>query len=198
MIKERAIIVDCDDTLVDYLKGFREFYNKNYEGNLDGYPSYYDCSDWIKKDGAELFKIFKEFNESSDEFSKLEPIDNVDALREIYKCGIKIIVLTKCGTDKFTVDARRVNLLMAYGDIFEDIIHLDYTVSKKETLVALQEKYDILFFIDDSYQNALDGLSVGVKTLVFERTHNKKHKYVSPFTFYSEWDSIIKNEINIL
>lgn len=199
MKKEDAIVLDCDDTIVKYTDGLREYIIKYYDFNPVGYPSDYILSEWIGCTDDETIEILENFNYHSHEFGLLEPIDFYvrSALLELHNRGIKLIILSKCGNKGHATVLRKVNLQYVFGDIFHEFILIDPLESKKYYLRKLKETYNILAFIDDNSDNVQIGLKMGLETIMYNREHN--YKYQGESYAFKNWLTIMEHlEKNII
>lgn len=160
------IIYDCDDVLLDWCGGFKNWVNRVHGLNVTGEPETWDLSEWIGTDDARQLII--DFNSSPD-FNWLKPCPGA---RETVKG--KTCVLTSCSTDPKIQTARRFNLKMVFGnDAFQDIFCLDLGQSKLAHLQALHTLYGPCTWIEDNVSHAKAGLAAGHRSVVIRRPHNR-------------------------
>ncbi len=202
-LKRKAIVFDCDDILLDYMKGIKAFLKLHYNINPPGLPDDYVLSSWAGVSDAEMIKIIAHYNEQSYEFGLLEPVhhrtvDLMKVLHSVARGQVDFIVLTKSGTLGHGEVLRKVNLFNTFGDIFKEIIIIEKYESKKGSILKIQQNYDILCFVDDYVKNIDDAESCQVNSVILERTHNIKHKESGKYTFKKDWIELYKYLDNLI
>lgn len=175
--KKDAIVIDCDEILLDHLSGFVNYVRKYYDIQTVGIPMQYHLQEWLQCDGEQVMDLLKNFNFYSYEFGLLEPMDNyvVAAMQKIRNNNpdLALIVVTKSGTFGHGEVLRKVNLHNVFGDIFDDIIILENYQSKRATYIKLQQQYNVLTVIDDHLANIDVAISLGLDTVVLDCSHNR-------------------------
>lgn len=175
--KKDAIVIDCDEILLDHLNGFVKYVRKYYDIQTVGIPMQYHLQEWLQCDGEQVMDLLKNFNFYSYEFGLLEPMDNyvVEAMQKIRNNNpdLALIVVTKSGTFGHGEVLRKVNLYNVFGDIFDDIIILENYQSKRATYIKLQQQYNVLTVIDDHLANIDVAISLGLDTVVLDCSHNR-------------------------
>lgn len=150
---------DVDGVLLNWQQGFH-----NYLEDIDMSPiasQSHEIQNKLRNNSSSLTdfenKLGQYFNLSL-EFGNLSPFrDSVFYTRKLYEeYGIRLLCVTSCGDKKRIVKAREENLARIFGDVIEDVICLPYRFSKYLILSNLKQKYDPLFWIDDSPANVLD------------------------------------------
>ena len=192
--KQKAIILDCDEILLNHLGGFKKFVQKYYDIETIGEPMQYNLQDWLQCDGERVMDLLKNFNFYSYEFGLLEPMDQyvedrVKALKKMYP-EVALIVVTKSGTFGHGEVLRKVNLHNVFGDIFDDIIILENYQSKLGTYVILQNQYDVISVVDDHLANIDVAKQVGLDTVVLECSHNVSEKNNPNYKFVKDWSEM--------
>lgn len=189
--KKKAVILDCDEILLNHLGGFKNFVKKYYDIETIGEPVQYNLQEWLQCDGEQVMDLLKNFNFYSTEFGLLEPMDrytvqNMKALR-LENPDVAFIVVTKSGTFGHGEVLRKVNLINVFGDIFDDIIILENYQSKRGTYNKLKEQYDIVTVVDDHLANIDVAHSLNLKTVILKCAHNEKSLNDPQYNFVHNW-----------
>lgn len=177
--KPRALILDVDEVLLDWPRGFVDFFNLTHD-TKHVYRPYYECvSNLLGFTREELFTLLTQFNLSMD-FSTLKPIKGAKNFIEMIKVynqlsedPIKIFMVTKCGNAPITQELRKKNLKSVFGDFDYEIVFLNTTDSKLDELKRINEENDVLMFIDDFTSNCDKGIEAGVPTYAIKAYHNE-------------------------
>ena len=189
--KKKAVILDCDEILLNHLGGFKKYVEKYYDIETVGEPMQYNLQDWLQCDGERVMDLLKNFNFYSVEFGLLEPMDihTVPAMKELRRENpdVAFIVVTKSGTFGHGEVLRKVNLINVFGDIFDDVIILENYQSKRSTYAKLKEQYDIVTVVDDHLANIDVAQSLGLDTLVLKCSHNADSTDDPRYQFVNDW-----------
>lgn len=192
MKKERAIIVDIDEVMLDHIGGLRKFVKKHYDIHPVGNPTSYDLTEWLGRSKTEVLEILKHFNERSYEFGLLKRLD-VDALEYMTVLkrnfpDVKIIGLTKSGTGGHGEVLRRVNVENAYPGIIDELYIIEMYESKRGTLAKLKVQYDVQFLVDDHIDNIRAAQAVGVQGIMLKASHNVRFENIeNDFVYVPNW-----------
>lgn len=201
MSKQKVIVFDCDEILLDHLGGLRDWLKKKY-GIItkSDYPSEYDLTEWMGvNDQSEVRKYLEEFNQKSYEFGLLKPINEsvpnyLSALRYTLP-DAKFAVVTKSGTIGHGDVLRRVNIENVFPNIFDEVHIVEMYESKRGVLHKLQTKYDVVCLVDDYIANIETAVSMGIHGIMLECHHNKEFKDRQDFHYTDHWGGIIHNVI---
>lgn len=192
----KNVIFDCDDVLLNWTEGFREYLNRERGITCQTpSPTSWDMSNWTGLGKAKTWKEISLFNEESKDFSKLNPIDGaIDSVREIKSQGYKLHVITSCSSHDDCVSRRKENLTSLFGNVFNDIHCIPLGASKENYLKI----YDPSFWIEDNVQNAIIGHKIGHKSIIRLTEHNKSLTRETPpgITWASNWNEIEKEIFN--
>lgn len=110
-----------------------------------------DLSTWIDCYPEEAMKIVTHFNESSEEFGKLMPVDgSQEAIEDFVANDFSLSIITSCSDDGICRTRRHENLKDVFGDIFDEIHCLPLGVKKSNYL----SRYDSSFWVENNYSNA--------------------------------------------
>ena len=183
-IKQKVAVLDLDDTLIDFVGGLCELYNKHYNTTLS--PSDLTEWDWKNLDfkdargnivkGSELRKLFLEYEGGL--YVGLRPLPyTIQALTTLRKFGYKILILTARHSNfgKMT----ELNLMfekIPHDAVFhKDDLNIDTETFKVNKIKELSKTYNIVFFIDDkasTVQAIYDNCKVD-KVYLLNKPHNK-------------------------
>jgi uncharacterized HAD superfamily protein len=183
--KPKAVILDLDDVIVDFLGGLCELYNKHNKTSL----SISDLTEWDWKNldfkdargnvvkGEALHKLFGEYE--SNIYVGLEPLPYaLRALDTIRMYGYKIFIITarNCSFGKST----ELNLMFKKIP-HDEVFHKDSKEQKTEDfkvnkIKELSKMYHISFFVDDKLETAqavFDNCRVD-RVYLLNKSHNKE------------------------
>lgn len=155
--RKEAIVMDVDQVLLDYYARLREYVNKKYGRQIVGLPEDWDMTPWLQcKDKSEMLDIMMEFSQSF-EFGTLDAFPGADVvLHELLREGYALVCLTACGSHEVTQALRKANLFHRFGDIFDEIHFVGLTEGKSEKMALIEDKYDVIAFVDDKPANIED------------------------------------------
>ena len=125
MAKRDAIVFDCDEVLLYWVKGFIHYHNEVYHTKVKGVSNYVFNRE-LGVDGPTLQKRIDVFN-SSWKFGNLKPTDDaVEAISYLHKNrpDIAKIVVTRCGIGDCTEQLRLLNLFNVFGIEFTYPFHI--------------------------------------------------------------------------
>jgi FMN phosphatase YigB (HAD superfamily) len=166
---KKTILTDVDGVLLEWDKSFdnwmKEKKYKKLNNDFDNVAQRYGIT---KSESRELVK---NFNESS-EIGFLEPFkDSQVYVKKLSKKGYKFHCITSLGKNLYSQKLRKINLEKLFGDCFDKFIFLD--VSERKDKVLEKYKNSGLFWVEDKVENAMDGLSVGLKSILIKHNHSK-------------------------
>lgn len=201
MSKQKVVVFDCDEILLDHLGGFRGWLAKKH-GIIckSDYPDKYDLSEWMGvEDANEVRTYLREFNQESYEFGLLKPLydyipNYVSALRHTLP-DAKFAVLTKSGTMGHGEVLRRVNIENVFPGVFDEIHIVEMYESKRGALHKLQVKYDVVCLVDDYIENIETAIELGIHGIMLECHHNKQYKDREDFYYTNSWGGVMHNVI---
>ena len=139
--KINSIILDCDDILLDYRKGFNT-----------AYPGFENEHIYPKEKNLLFCK--------SKAFANLEPSEfAVEFVKALKSMGYKISIVTSVSYEKGVEEKRLENLANVFGpNTFDKIYVLGYFESKADAL----SKFPKSFFIDDMARNFIDSPHINI------------------------------------
>lgn len=186
----KAVILDCDDVLLDWVGGFRTFASDHLGRVIEGEPQSWNMGSWIGTSDAVALELVRAFN-ASEGFGDLRAVWGarlaIDKLAA--DPNVRLHVVTSCSSDRLTVAMRRRNLEREFGHVFDSIHCLDLGESKKKILQAFAQGS---VWVEDNYHNALLGLEVGHTVLIRERPHNREFRaIIEPrVTWFTNWHEV--------
>jgi FMN phosphatase YigB (HAD superfamily) len=199
MQKQKAIVIDCDEIMLDHLGGLREYVKKKYGITTPTeYPTEYGLEKWLNMNQVQVQEVLKQFNERSYEFGLLKPINGAPALLNALRHAnpdAHFVVLTKSGTGGHGEVLRKVNIQNVFPDIFDEIRIIEMYESKRGELAKLQVKYDVVCLVDDYIENIETAISLGIHGIMLSRPHNQEYSSRNDFYFTGNWAGIIHNII---
>ena len=161
-------IFDCDDVLLDWLGGFKE-----YLADLDITPQTPEPKTWSLDEwlGVSAVPLIKAFN-TSEKFGHLRPTPgSVEPIQRLHAAGHSIRVLSSCIVRGGRVKFRRENNLKSqFGDIFSSIDCILLGAEKSTSLKA----YATGVWVEDNYGHAVAGALLGHETWMIRRPHNRR------------------------
>ena len=184
------ILIDCDDVLLDWQRGFRSWLRDTQ--SIHPHPSgplSWKMTDWLGMPEDDCLHLVRSFN-ASDDFGKLAPVsDAVAAVAHLRKQGHLLYVISSCGSEPSTLAMRERNLVRVFGEVFDEVIAIPLGVSKQTHLATFEPSV----WIEDNYHNALSGLQFGHRTFMLRRSHNRYDEATSHdmITWVDDWWELI-------
>lgn len=192
-----TIIVDVDDTIVDYSTAFFNYHGHynirdGYYKNYDEYLNQPTSTSEDHYDAERVRAMVEEFNKSP-EFAKLKPRAWArEALHELKRRNFSLHVITSCGNHSTTQAYREHNLMTEFGNIFDDIILLPTMGSKSEQLKRFDPSTTLL--VEDNVKNYLAAQDLGMYSMLIDH----KFTYVPDDAYiHDDWREIFENIINL-
>lgn len=184
------IILDCDDVLLDWCRGFRSwlFYAHGITPVRDA-PQEWDLSAWLGLTAKRTFELVSAFNDTPN-FGRLSALpEAVSAIQALKGFGHTLSVLTSCSDSAYAVAARQRNLQSEFGDVFDRVICLPLGQSKADWLGVMRPAV----WIEDNYKHALAGANAGHRSYVMRRSHNRADEMTSDrrVTWLDDWRPIL-------
>jgi len=190
------LIFDCDDVLLDWIGGFRQYAATRLQHSVTGEPQSWHMGEWLGCSDEVAFELVEEFN-ASIHFGRLEAVDGA---REVIEDVLNLVrertsdyrlhVVTSCSSEASTVHLRRDNIEKVFGKGTFDTIHcLDLGQPKTKVLRAWPEGS---VWIEDNYKNALMGADVGHRTFIRKRPHNAEYQELHDdrLTWFETWEQL--------
>ncbi|WNV47465.1 hypothetical protein ENKO_362 [Klebsiella phage fENko-Kae01] len=202
MTKQKVVVFDCDEILLDHLGGLREYVKDHFDiVTKTEYPTEYCLEEWLGLDAVQVQEVIKQFNQTAYEFGLLKPLEGAQsllcALRHTYP-DVVFAVLTKSGTFGHGEVLRHVNIHNVYPNIFDEIHIVEMYESKRGVLSKLKQQYDVVCLVDDYIMNIETALALEIPGIMLKRPHNEKYKVRTDFTFVENWAGIIHSVITLM
>lgn len=181
MAKEKTVLVDVDGVLVSWMPVFKRYAEKmSYKHLVKDRGDFLDVPTYI----------IEEFNESG-ELKNLPVYQKADVhVRKLKNDGFNFVAITSVGKSPSVKDHRIDNLQRIYGD---DIFNKDNViclgVHEKKGEVLRDWKNTGLFWIEDSYNNAVDGMSLGLQPVLIPYDYNINQQRLPGLRWACEKDS---------
>ena len=190
----RQIIFDCDDVLLNWIAGFRQYAATRLQHSVVGEPQSWMMGEWLGCTNEAAFELVEEFN-AGPHFGRLEAVEgaqqgiyDLTALRVNYLTRLHVV--TSCSSDAATVRLRRDNLEDVFGKQTFDSIHcLDLGQPKTKILQAWEPG---TIWVEDNYKNAVMGADVGHRVLIRKRPHNLEYQdlHDERLTWFEHWSEL--------
>lgn len=166
----KKLIVDIDDTSLNYAKGLFEFIGVEYPHGKE----YTAISDYLSGEhgltNQEIWDKIEEFN-TSESFKYLTPLNNADdVLKELHSEGVKISVISSCGDNNLTKENRYYNLYKVFGNIFESVTMLPLGARKTNALLQFINRDPIL--VEDTLLHYKDAIILGMDSYIVKGEMN--------------------------
>ena len=186
--KSKVVIVDVDEVLLRWTEGLSDFLCKYWGIETKGTPTSWEVKYWIGCSEQTALEFIRCFNEESDEFGELKPIQGaVEAIQELREAGYEIYCVTASCTGTEGKRSRVFNLLELFGNVFEDIYFVPLKGCKEEVLSKFPKGS---YYIEDNMINIVKGASLGLKTVQFVRPHNEKYCH-SEAPRFDSWVDVV-------
>ena len=163
------ILIDCDGVVLNWLEAFEEwmkekgYVKNNFHNDKYNLSYHYDIS---RKEAALLVK---EFNNSSN-IGFLKPFR--DAQDVLSTLGATFTVITSLSRNKYSQYLRIRNLQNVFPDVvFDDFLFLD--TGEKKTKELEKFKGSGYYWVEDKFENAIEGRNLGLKSILMLHDHNK-------------------------
>ena len=188
----KIIATDCDGVLLLWEKHFDKWM-ESQEFTKFAKDHYSIDMNYHLGEGQSKVLI-KVFNESA-WMRDIEPVEgSVEIVKKLSEQGYKFDVITSQTLDTKAQQLRRENLINVFGDVFNEITFLDMGAGKREVLdqrMKLKQYKPGTFWIEDKPNNAEDGASLDLKSLLFDLPHNRWYNSkVTPVQRVSGWSEI--------
>lgn len=202
MFKRKPMIVfDADHVLLDWYLGILKFLKdngvciKHLEQHL-GKTNFVPLEEMTKSTCKETNQKFINDFADSGYLAKLEVFekDAIKILAELHK-EYDFAVVTCIGETDELIQQRKSNLINLYGDVFEDIICIDFGKSKEEPLRKLAKEHNIVAFIDDKEKHLDEAVNANnqIKPFLMSRGVDLCPTVLNKYTVISSLGEIKKH-----
>lgn len=185
-------ILDCDEVLVQWQAGFRNWLARTGRVARDpGAPPAGPFSTWLNVAHDVAQEWVAHFNDTPGTgFENLLPVDGaVEAVRALREAGYRLHVLTACSADPHTIARREEHLASLFGDIFEEVRGVPLLGSK----LAELQRHEPSIFIDDFAKNADCGKAAGHQSIIMQASHSMVgfETYAAGHHRMTGWDDLM-------
>jgi len=172
---QKIILVDADGVLLNWEmefelwmeeQGYQQKQIKDTEEVLYGVEHRYDL------DYEHKLRLIKKFN-SSTRMLNLPPMrDSIKYVRKLHEeHGYVFELITSMGSNEKYHAWRKKNLINLYGETtFRDFHFLPMAAEKTSILKKFKNKQ--YYWIEDNIENAIDGLHLGLRSILLAHPHN--------------------------
>ena len=170
---ERAVLLDCDGVLLDWIAGFRVFAEDRLGRALCPVgPTRFDMFEWLGVKGRdEVLPLIVEFNGGAcGGFGRLPLMPGArEAMETMRAAGRELHVITACSEDETVRALRRSNLLDAFGDVFAEV----HCVGLSESKRLLLDEHVEGVWVEDKFENAVEGAESGHDAYLLRHSYNR-------------------------
>ncbi len=172
--KQKAIIVDCDQVLVDHTTAFRGYVNEIRGTSVEGHPNEWSYIDWLGLENLEEANALVGAFSKTPLFGALPAMAGAQqAIQDLSLDGYKIICVTACGDHHMTTVLRRTNLYNLFGNAISEIHFTTLDHGKADIINEICERYDVLTFIDDNPLHIEEAVGID-NPILMKAPHNRK------------------------
>ena len=170
--KERLILTDVDGVLLRWSAGFDVFMADKGYVRIPDTEQHYNLSYRFNIDSwQEVSNLAREFNESP-MMKFLDPLDGaVENVAKLVDQGFRFTAITSMSSAPHAKEHRMENLHSLFGEVFDDLICLDFGGGKRHILE--QWANSELFWLEDHFNNATDGHELGLSPILFDDPTNR-------------------------
>lgn len=174
---KKLILTDCDGVLLDWENAFEEWMAKRGYQKIENYDiTAYGLHVHYGIPRKEAQSLVRQFNESA-AIGFLRPLRDAQRYIDLMaQKGYKFVVITSLSTDAYATKLREQNLKNVFGNAIEKVVCLDIGADKDEELVKWIGKAD--YWVEDKWENAVIGASLGFKTFLVKHDHNDEKDHV--------------------
>lgn len=188
------ILTDCDGVILNWEEAFHKWMIDNGFERNDGHRDKYHLSHQYDMSGGEISLLIREFNDSSN-IGFLKPFR--DALDILPTLDATFTVITSLSKNKYSQYLRIRNIQNVFPDVvFDDFLFLD--TGEKKTKVLKEFSGTNYYWIEDKFENALEGHQLGLKSILMLHDHNSEKAKKSNMLYAENWfeiRDIIRNNV---
>lgn len=170
---EKIILTDCDGVITDWYKSFDRLMVEQGYAQVPEFAHSYSIGDRYGVHRDAMDDHVNWFN-LSEHLLTLDPIgDAAKYVPKLKEEGFTFIAITSIGTDERIREARQQNLDMLFGeDTFDQVITIPIGHSKYPVLQEWEGSG--YFWVEDKFSHAVDGMALGLKSILVEHDYNKE------------------------
>jgi FMN phosphatase YigB (HAD superfamily) len=182
----KTILIDADSVLLRWRHGFRSYMkHKGHEWlNIE---TNYDMTQHFNASSEEVYEHLNLFNNGHWRIGTLSPVAGaVEGMARLANMGYRFVVISSFSTNAQAIALRQANLYNVFGDVFDNVYCIGVGKHKRDHL----SKYESAFWIEDNYDNCVDGLKYGHKCILLAYPWNQ-HNVNSDIAVCDNWDDIV-------
>jgi FMN phosphatase YigB (HAD superfamily) len=181
------ILTDIDGVLLDWCGAFSAHVRKKLGKKIEGCVSdVYSVERWLGVSKTEADALLSAFN-GSEALAELPAFpDAKAAVAALAERGFRFVAVTAVSDDRATRQRRAVNLRTAFGDVFDEVIHVGRGGGKDDAL----RRFPPSFWIDDIPAYAVAGRDAGHRAMLIERPYNK-NEIIEGVRRVTDWSQIV-------
>lgn len=167
----KVILVDVDDTLLNWREGFFAYAASHNQYPMPGSEDQFIMSNVFDMCREEADDFVTSFNGGHWRFGALSALDDAKTvLTNLNKnYGYRFVAISSCLNKPMVLALRKVNLYHTFGDIFDDVFCLDYNEKKEDYL----SQHAPTIWVDDRSEQANAGIKTGHKTFLLNKPWNE-------------------------
>lgn len=190
---ESIILTDVDGVLLNWIHGFDIWMAKRGFKLQEEFKYDYNMAKRYDISEDYAWEIIKRFNDSA-AIRNLPPLrDAIKYVRKLHEeHGFVFHVITSLSLDEDACMLRIENLENLFGKgVFERYVFCDTGAHKRDRLIEYKDTG--LFWIEDNYDNCVDGAEVGLEPLLMNHYFNThiKSEFPRVFTWKDIHDHIL-------
>lgn len=184
----KLFLTDCDEVLLDWFTGLREYMDIHYPGTPLDISRY---SLGLPKEFSE--KVVDEYN-ASPYFENIPHLrDSIEYVKRIKDLDYKFVAITTCLGNEDTRRMREQNLVDLFGrDTFHEVHCLKIGTSKLHTL----QKYEPTYWIDDKLKHCESGVKAGHTSFQMIHEYNQADARPDSVIPVRTWQDIYEYILN--
>jgi hypothetical protein len=164
-----TILTDVDEVLLKWKPTFDRFLEDQHGIKVPENYRNKRVDEWL---GEKTWDYVNQFNGDPTHFSCLPAYEDAALwVPRLHQEGWTLIAITAAGRNDAAFQMRQANLKSQFGDIFDDLHHVDYEEGKDCWL----EKYHPTWWIDDSWTHILTGLKYNHNCIHMVRYWDSEH-----------------------
>lgn len=169
------ILTDIDETLLNYIRPFRQWMEDKGHKPVLPYESVYDLGLIFGLEEDVIIQCIADFCYTP-EFKALPALDcSKQILPRLHNEGFRFVAITATVDSPEVREIRLRNLSDQFGFEFEDCFCTGLRLPKTPFLEKYKGKNE--FWVEDNFQHAADGASMGHKTFLLNRDYNNSFEH---------------------
>lgn len=178
----KTLVLDGDGVTLNFSLGYI-----NYLKEVHGFapvkneaPALFNFKD-LYPDLEKPWAHIKDFTENFHHFSQVKALgDAPNVLRNMKLSGRfeRIIMLTSCGDNPSTIQARTASLRREFGDVFDQTFFLPLGSRKHVVLDTIHAEFGRAVVVDDLMEHCVDALNYGHIPFLFNQKYNAHESHL--------------------